>query len=165
MLKTRRATLADCGLINQLACKVFPETYKEILSQEQLDYMMEWMYSVPSLERQMKEEGHVYLLGYHDDEPIGYVSMQQTDEDVFHLQKIYVLPSAQGLHCGRFLFDEIVALIKQIHPAVCRLELNVNRHNKAIGFYERLGMKKIAEGDFDIGNGFYMNDYIMGMNI
>ena len=45
------------------------------------------------------------------------------------------------------------------------MELNVNRHNPALGFYEHMGMSKAREGDFDIGNGFYMNDYIMGITI
>lgn len=45
------------------------------------------------------------------------------------------------------------------------LELNVNRNNKALHFYEHMGMKKLREGDFPIGNGYYMNDYIMGKEI
>ena len=45
MLTIREATTADCNLINTLASIVFPATYKNILSPEQLDYMMEWMYA------------------------------------------------------------------------------------------------------------------------
>ena len=45
------------------------------------------------------------------------------------------------------------------------MELNVNRNNPALGFYEHMGMKKVREGDFPIGNGYYMNDYIMGLDI
>ena len=36
---------------------------------------------------------------------------------------------------------------------------------KAVKFYERMGMRKLREGDFEIGGGFYMNDYIMGLEI
>lgn len=44
--------------------------------------------------------------------------------------------------------------------------LNVNRHNtKALAFYQRMGMSKVDEGDFPIGQGYYMNDYIMGLDI
>ena len=45
------------------------------------------------------------------------------------------------------------------------LELNVNRNNSAVGFYQHLGLKILRQGDFHIGNGFYMNDYIMGIDI
>ena len=102
---------------------------------------------------------------YEECEAAGYVSVQQQGEDLFHLQKIYVLPYYQGAHCGSFLFREAIKYIKEVHPGPCLMELNVNRHNKALQFYEHMGMRKLREGDFPIGNGYYMNDYIMGLDI
>ena len=58
----RPATMADIGLIRQMAATAFPATYRHILSPLQLDYMMEWMYSEDSLRRQMECEGHVYFV-------------------------------------------------------------------------------------------------------
>ena len=58
-----------------------------------------------------------------------------------------------------------IKAIKEIHPAPCKMHLNVNRNNKALRFYEYMGMEKVDEGDFAIGNGYYMNDYIMGLTI
>ena len=165
MFTLRKATTDDCALIRKLAQQVFPETSKEILTSEQIDYMMEWMYSEQSIRRQMEEEGHVYLLAYEECEAAGYVSVRPDGRDVFHLEKIYVLPYFQKAHCGSFLFRQAIRYVKEAHPAPCRMELNVNRHNKALHFYEHMGMKKVREGDFPIGNGFYMNDYIMGMDI
>lgn len=164
MYTIRKATTEDCLLIQSLAQQVFPATYASILSPEQIAYMMEWMYSPDNIRKQM-EEGHVYLLASKGNEAIGYVSVQPQEADVFHLQKIYVLPSYQGTHCGSFLFREAIRYIKEIHPTPCLMELNVNRHNKALHFYECMGMKKLREGDFPIGNGYYMNDYIMGLEI
>jgi ribosomal protein S18 acetylase RimI-like enzyme len=46
-----------------------------------------------------------------------------------------------------------------------RLELNVNRYNKARQFYEKLGFTVIKEEDIDIGEGFFMNDYVMARSI
>lgn len=132
---------------------------------EQLDYMMDWMYAPSNVRKQMEEEGHVYSIAYKENEPCGYVSVQQQEKDVFHLQKIYVLPRFQGTHCGSFLFKEAIKCIKEIHPEPCLMELNVNRNNKALQFYEYMGMRKLREGDFPIGNGYYMNDYIMGLDI
>lgn len=165
MFTLKKATTADCELIQKLAQQIFPVTYQDILTPEQIDYMMEWMYSQDNICKQI-EEGHVYFFAYDEkNEVAGYVSVQPQGEDVFHLQKIYVLPSYQGAHCGSFLFREAVKYIKEVHPAPCLMELNVNRHNKALNFYERMGMRKLREGDFEIGNGYYMNDYIMGMEI
>jgi ribosomal protein S18 acetylase RimI-like enzyme len=39
--------------------------------------------------------------------------------------------------------------------------LNVNRNNKALGFYQKFGFVILREEDIDIGNGYFMNDYIM----
>lgn len=165
MFTIRKATTEDCELINKMANDVFPATYSEILSPEQLEFMMDWMYSIENIRKQMEEEGHVYFIACKGDVPCGYVSVQQQEKDLFHLQKIYVLPSFQGTHCGSFLFRKAVEYIKEIHPEPCLMELNVNRNNKALLFYERMGMRKLREGDFPIGNGYYMNDYIMGLDI
>lgn len=160
----RDATREDISTIHALAWRIFPYTYREILTPEQTEYMMEWMYSEANLATQM-DQGHQYLLAYEGTEPVGYVSIEREEEDLFHLQKIYVLPDCQGTGIGKRLFDAAIALIKRQHPTPCAMELNVNRHNRAVGFYQRMGMHIDRSGDFDIGNGFYMNDYIMRMEI
>ena len=165
MFTIRKATLEDIDIIRSLASVVFPHTYKEILSPEQLEYMMDWMYSAESLKKQMTEDGHIYYLAYRDDEPAGYLSIQPEGEHTFHLQKIYVLPSFQGMKLGKQLFEQAIKAIKELHPAPCQMRLNVNRHNKALTFYQKMGMTKVDEGDFPIGHGYYMNDYIMGLDI
>ena len=164
MFVIKQATTADIPQINKLAWNVFPETYKNILSHEQIEYMMDWMYSIENLHKQMEQEGHIYYIAWQENTPVGYVSIQPQDKDLFHLQKIYVLPSYQGLGLGRALFERALKAIKEMHPGCCVVELNVNRNNKAVLFYERMGMRKAREGDFPIGNGFYMNDYIMAMD-
>ena len=164
MSEIRKATKDDCPQIRQLAEQIFPATYKEIISQEQIDFMMDWMYSISNLNKQM-DDGHIYFLAYRETAPVGYVSVEQQNKDLFHLQKIYVLGSEQGTGCGKFLFTEAVKYIKTVHPAPCTMELNVNRENRAIRFYEHMGMHKARQGDFSIGNGYFMNDYIMSMEL
>ena len=165
MFYIRKATTADIPLINHLAQQVFPETYKNILSSEQIAYMMDWMYSPESLRKQMEEEGQTYYIAYEECEAAGYVSIQPLEKDLFELQKIYVLPYYQKYHLGRQLFEQAVKAIRELHPEPCLMELRVNRHNPALGFYEHMGMKKLREDDCHIGNGYYMNDYIMGLDI
>ena len=164
MTYIRKATIEDIATIRAMATIVFPHTYREILSSEQIDYMMEWMYSAESLYRQMTEEEHVYYLAYWDDMPAGYLSIQPEGEHTFHLQKLYVMPDFQGKQLGKLLFNQAIDAIKQLHPAPCQMLLNVNRNNKALTFYQKMGMTKVNEGDFPIGNGYYMNDYIMGLD-
>lgn len=169
-LVIRKAGVADIALIGRLADVCFRQTYRDILSAEQLEYMMDWMYSAESLRRQMTEEGHVYFLAELDDEAVGYVSVQPegTAEDglpLWHLQKIYVLPDCQAGGVGRRMFLHALDYVRLQTGGPCRVELNVNRNNPAVGFYEHLGMRRMRQGDFPIGQGYYMNDYIMGIEV
>ena len=91
MLTVRQASETDCPLIRRLADEAFPATYCELLTPAQLDYMMEWMYSAESLREQFRA-GHVWFIASSDGVPCGYVSVERQGEDLFHLQKIYVLP-------------------------------------------------------------------------
>ena len=83
MFTIRKATVADCELIHKMAKEVFPATYKEILSPEQLDYMMDWMYAPSNVRKQMEEEGHVYSIAYKENEPHGKLPWQLAEEHCF----------------------------------------------------------------------------------
>lgn len=166
----RKAGTEDLQTIHDMAEIVFRHTYSSILSGEQMDYMMEWMYSLPNLNGQL-EQGHVYYLAFLDGRPCGYVSIQHEGHDqdgtgIYHLHKIYVMPSDQGHGIGQELFNSAVEYVRE-HASGCsaRIELNVNRNNPSLGFYLRNGMHVARQGDFHIGNGFYMNDYIMALDL
>jgi len=164
-MEIRIADIEDITAIRSLAETAFLHTYKPILTPEQIDYMMNMMYSERSLRKQMTVENHTFFLcpgrGYVSFRPDG-----QTDEGHrrFHLEKLYVLPQWQGTGLGRILFETVCKAAKEAAGFErVRIELNVNRNNKAVTFYERMGMQKDRQGDFPIGNGFFMNDYIMAI--
>ena len=149
----------DIRSIRNLARVTFPATYSSIISAEQIDFMMDMMYSETVLRREL-EEGVTYLMLLADETPAGFVSFgKQDDEGLFHLHKIYLLPDFQGLGYGREMF--LKAEQEMRAQGARAFELNVNRHNKALDFYKKMGMSIDRSGDFDIGGGFYMNDYIM----
>ena len=156
----------DLQTIHDMAQVVFRHTYREILSPEQMEYMMDWMYSQENLHKQISQEGHIYHIVHYDGVPVGYVSLQQQGERLWHLQKIYLRPGLQGKSVGKKMFQFAVDYIRQNSPLPAVMELNVNRDNvRAWQFYEHMGMHKASRGDFHIGNGFYMTDYIMAMEV
>lgn len=165
-----KASEDDLVTVHDMAQVVFRHTYREILSSEQMEYMMDMMYSMPNLHLQL-DEGHHYYIAYASGDPCGYVSVQYegTDDggvEVFHLHKIYVMPQVQGKGVGQKLFDKAVSHVcDSASGKPARIELNVNKYNKAVGFYRHLGMQVLLEEDFPIGNGFYKTDYIMGLDI
>lgn len=162
----RPASVEDIPMIQGMAEVVFRLTYADILSPEQMEYMMDWMYSEDSLREQIAAPGKAFYIAYSGCTPAGYVSFEadgntEDGRERFHLQKLYVLPEYQHSGLGRQMFGFVKDLLHEWYPDGCRIELNVNRKNPAVGFYEHLGMHKDRSGDFPIGKGFYMNDYIM----
>lgn len=145
-------------MIQNLANIIWPVTYGDILNAQQLDYMMELIYSKPSLQKQM-QKGQQFIVAFDKEQPVGFAaySPKENNPQVYKLHKLYILPSQQGKGVGRHLLQFI---IQGISPANI-LQLNVNRHNKALHFYEKAGFKIIGEEDIAIGNDFYMNDYVM----
>ena len=133
MIEIKKATQDDLQTIHDMAQIVFRHTYRDILSPEQMDYMMEMMYSLPNLQKQL-EEGHHYYIAYDvsapscADEvcgnadrnaPCGYVSVQYQGKDddgveVYHLHKIYVMPQSQGRGVGMCLFQTVIDHVKSI---------------------------------------------------
>lgn len=164
-MNIRKASEKDIPIIRALADVCFRHTYRTILSSDQMEYMMEWMYSERSLHEQICTQGHTYYLCFDADSPIGYVSVSRESPDLFHLQKIYILPDRQGSGVGRLLFQTAVDHVRREHPAPCTMELNVNRSNPAVTFYEHMGMTRARQGDFPIGCGYFMNDYIMSIQV
>jgi diamine N-acetyltransferase len=159
-LLIRPADLDDINTIGFLAQQIWPEAYREILSPEQLKYMLKLIYSPKSLRRQMVDDHHQFLIIEQADEPIGFASWSSTDDPgVYKLHKIYVLPGRQGKGLGRTLLQFIFDTIRP--EGAARLRLNVNRFNKARHFYERMGFAVTGEEDIDIGHGYFMNDFVM----
>ena len=164
-LSIKKADADDCSLIRELASQIWEPTYQSILSKEQLAYMFEMMYSVEHIRKQIEEMGHLYFIAYADEQPAGYLSIEKESADKFIFQKIYTLPKLHGKGLGRYLVEQGISYLKGICPLPFVIELFVNRSNPAVGFYEHIGMKKVATRDHDIGNGYYMNDYVMSMTV
>ncbi|MDU1890867.1 MAG: GNAT family N-acetyltransferase [Dysgonomonas sp.] len=160
-----RATEDHIFIIQSLSERTWPVTFKDILTHEQILYMMDMMYSTSALQKQMKELGHHYLLAEEDGEYFGYVSYEVNykDKNMTKVHKIYVLPSAQGRGVGRLFIDAVGEIAKNNDNNA--LSLNVNRNNKAIDFYSRMGFDIAYSENIDIGNGFLMEDYVMNKPI
>ena len=155
----RSLSIDKAPLVQALAHKIWPIAYKEILSQEQLDYMLNWMYSIESLTQQM-QEGHHYFGIHEADEIIGFLDVQPNHPiSVLKLNKIYVLPAFHGKGFGYELIQFAINFAKNEQQKT--IELQVNRYNKSKDFYSKIGFTIKEEKDFDIGNGYFMNDYVM----
>lgn len=158
----RIATEEDIELIRDLCMQIWPATYSSIISTEQIEYMLEWMYSPSALKEQLKN-GSIFWILYHNEKPVGYASFELVGNNHYKLHKLYILPEMQGKGAGRYLLSSIIQHIKGLGGQ--HVELQVNRANKAVDFYKQLGFYIREEKDFLIGNGYYMNDFIMQIDL
>lgn len=163
MIHIIEATQDQLPVIQKLAYRIWPTAFKGILTNEQISYMLDWMYSLPALEEQF-DHGHHFLLAKAEEQCVGYAAyeiMPSSQEAKLH--KVYILPAMQGNGIGKMLISEIIDRMKANNKSI--LLLNVNRYNKAVNFYTKIGFKIIKEVDNPIGNGFFMNDYVMAMTV
>lgn len=163
-MEVTKATITDIPIIQELAASTWPVAYSEILSNEQLQYMLRKFYSNNALEEQMLTKGHqFYIIKDEKNAALGFASFSNEETKTFKLQKLYVLPNEQGKNLGKALFFSVVHEVRNLGGI--RLILNVNRYNKARFFYEKLGFEIIEETDIDIGNSYFMNDFVMELNL
>ena len=93
-------------------------------------------------------------------ETVAFASYSHADTTgTYKVHKLYVHPMLHGKGYGKMLLDRIVADVKS--KGATKLKLNVNRQNRAKGFYERYGFSIVGEEDIAIGEGYFMNDYVM----
>lgn len=159
MIKVIPALTNDALVIHTLAKEIWKDTYKDILSKEQIDFMLNDMYSVESILDQM-DKGHHFLLVVDDLEFIGFASFSETSNPkIYHIHKLYLLTKSQGKGAGRFIISHISNLI--LEKGGEAVSLNVNRNNKsAINFYSKAGFEIFNSVDIPYQQ-FVLNDYIM----
>lgn len=165
MIEIQKNTDENFTSIRTIAAAVWPIAYGAILSHEQLDYMMEMMYSVSSLKLQSSAKKHRFILAKDEEMVLGFASYEFnfSKKPKTKIHKIYILTNHQGKGIGKSLIDFIVNEAKERHQK--GLILNVNKKNTAIRFYESIGFSISNEEVIDIGNGFLMDDFVMEKTI
>lgn len=160
MIHLEKIDKSQLSIIKDLAYTIWPSTYSEILSTEQLNYMLNNFYSIENLSNQM-DKGQLFELLLDDNIVIGFVAYEINckETDLLKIHKIYLLPETQGKGFGKFMIDEVVKIAKNSHQK--GVFLNVNKYNKAQFFYKKLGFTITKEEVIDIGNDYIMDDYQM----
>ena len=142
----------------ELASQIWNEYFVEVLSKEQITYMVEKFQSVSAITEQIQEGYHYYFI-INDMELIGYFGICKQKDGTMFLSKLYLTKEQRGRGYASQAFQFIRE--KSLDQGCSSIWLTVNRHNQqAIAVYEHLGMQRIQEQVIDIGNGFVMDDFI-----
>lgn len=162
MIHLEKINKNQLPIVKDLAYAIWPSAYREILSAEQLNYMLDNFYSIESLESQM-DNGQVFKLLFEDSNVVGYLSYEFNCKEtgLLKIHKIYLLPETQGKGFGKFMIDEVIKIAKSNQQK--GVFLNVNKYNNAQFFYEKLGFTITKDEVIDIGNDYVMDDYVMNL--
>lgn len=155
------ATKEQLPIVRDLAYKIWPDTYGEILAKVQLDFMLDKFYNTDSLEEQMLQKNQIFMLIQEEDTYLGFCAYELNvdNSNKTKLHKIYVLPETQGKGVGKLLLEKVEEIAGKAGNS--HLFLNVNRFNNALEFYKYKGFEVVDEVNIEIGNGYLMEDYIM----
>lgn len=152
------ATREHAPIIRGIAEEVWPVAYKDIITQAQMHYMLQNMYSDAALAHQMEHEGCIFFLIQENDVFTGFAGTSMVESHTAKLHKLYVLSTGQRGGRGSFLLNAVEEWSRS--QGATALELQVNKHNSAQHFYTKHGFENVRSAVFDIGHGYVMDDYI-----
>ncbi len=160
MFYTRQATINDVETIRHLADQIWWPTYSPLLKKEQIIYMLAEIYSAKKITEQIEQGTQTYLLLIEDERAVAFAAYSPREEnpDIYKLHKLYCLPATQGKGYGKILLNVVIENVLATGKHL--LELNVQRHNPAKNFYEKMGFTIAYEEDIPFGP-FLLTDYVM----
>lgn len=145
-----------------LANEIWHEFFPVILSEEQINYMVEKFQSAPAMREQLAA-GYLYYFVRGDGELLGYIGIHP-EEDLLFLSKLYLKKQARGHGFGRRMIDFVAQQARAMGKS--GVYLTVNRSNAgSIAVYHATGFETVRTQDADIGNGFVMDDYVMQLSV
>ena len=155
----RPVTPPDVPAIAALAREIWQATYPGIITQEQIDFMLEQRYGHERLYDDLEEADKWLDQAFQEDRRVGF-AFSEIYQGEFKLDKLYIHPDVQRKGVGGQLIAHVAARAKKIgYPCVI---LQVNKRNeKAINSYMKYGFEIRTVTVDDIGRGYVMDDFVM----
>lgn len=142
-----------------MADRVWHEYFPCILTDEQIDYMVDRFQSERAMREQVAEKGYRYAFIMDGDVRVGYTGISVSDDKLF-LSKLYLLKENRGKGYGSRALQLIFDIGRE--EGLRSVYLTVNKHNeRAIRTYHAKGFETIQSIVTDIGDGFVMDDFVM----
>ena len=150
---------AQIEKLAEVASRIWHEYFPAILSDAQIDYMVEKFQSAPAIARQLAQGGYRYFFLTAQGEILGYLGVK-SEQDRLFLSKLYLKKEFRG----QGYFSQMLSFAEKLagEQGLKRQYLTVNKYNDhAIAVYLKKGFRVLCEQKTDIGNGFAMDDYVM----
>lgn len=139
---------------------IWPETFKDILSPEQIRYMMQMMYAPEVMAKELVDGFHFDMV-LADGRDAGYVVYSAYGDDgTAKLHKVYLLKEFHHQGIGQKMLEYACSRCRE--QGFTSVLLAVNKQNlPAQKAYLRHGFVMEKAVKCDIGHGFFMDDYLM----
>ena len=147
--------------MSAMATEIVREHFDPLIGKEQNDYMIQKFQTVDAIKRQLKNRYRYYFVK-NEGQVIGFLAIYPREE-VMYLSKFYLYKDERGQGYSHQMLKFVIKKAKEIGLAA--IELNVNRFNDACRAYDHLGFIVVRAEKNDIGNGFYMDDYVYRFEI
>ena len=155
----------DLRYVQDLSERVLPDTFYGVLTTEQIDYMLDKLYSQDAIRQEHDRDDHRYLIARADGERSGYALIIRQGPDLFFLPKIYVEENRRSRGVGTALIRRVIALVRESHPGPFTIEVKLNRHNRARAFYAKLGFVKIREEMTEIAEDIAISQEVFALTV
>jgi ribosomal protein S18 acetylase RimI-like enzyme len=154
-------TEADIEPLIALARDTWHRHYPDMISVEQIEYMLDQRYRPELIRAQIASQRAWWDKLVVNGAMVAFSACELAESaGEMKLDKVYVRYDLRGLGYGSLLIGNAET---RARAAGCtRLSLQVNKNNaSAIAAYTRNGFTVARAVKFDIGGGFYMDDYVM----
>ena len=152
-------TEEEINVLAKKADEIWHEYFPGIISEEQIEYMVNLFLAPHSIKDEIKN-GYEFYLAYNDaNDNIGFMVVRPEWGRLF-ISKLYVDKEHRGQGFGSPMFEKA----KEIAGAngLSKMYLTVNKYNTpSVEIYKHKGFRIIEEVETDIGNGFIMDDFVM----
>jgi len=155
----------DIDELIALARDIWYRHYPDMITVEQIEYMLGQRYHPDMIRAQMASDSAWWDKLIVEGTMVGFSSCELSEHaEEMKLDKVYVSYDLRGRGYGSLLIRNAET---RARAAGCkRLYLQVNKNNSsAIEAYQRNGFTISRAARFDIGNGFYMDDYVMAKEL
>ena len=154
----RPITPPEVPAIAALAREIWQASYPGIITQEQIDFMLEQRYGHERLYDDLEDADKWLDQALVGERRVGF-AFSELRKGEFKLDKLYIHPDVQRRGVGGQMIEHVAARARKLgYPA---LVLQVNKRNtKAIASYQKYGFAVRETTVEDLGR-YVMDDFVM----
>ncbi len=162
-MEIKRCTISEIEALAKLAAEIWHEYFTSIITEEQINYMVEMYQSKTALTKAITEEHYTYFLAYQEGRLIGYCGVKPEAGRVF-LSKLYLHRDYRGKGLSSSLLNQAIQFTQERNKQA--IYLTCNKYNaNSLEMYAAKGFYKIDDVQTDIGRGFIMDDYVLQLDV